>query len=68
MKRNEVKTLRTQIERESSEKLRLEDAMMEKLMQRLTMDKATQYTQKALEKLHRRAQELVSIDDVQWIA
>ena len=32
---------------------------MEKMMQRLTMDKATQYTRKEVEKLRRRAEELV---------
>ena len=32
---------------------------MEKMMQRLTMDKATQYTRKEVEKLRRSAEELV---------
>ena len=32
---------------------------MEKMMQRLTMDKATQYTHRSIEKLRRRAEELV---------
>ena len=32
---------------------------MEKMMQRLTMDKATQYTRKAVDKLRHRTEELV---------
>ena len=32
---------------------------MEKMMQRLTMDKATQYTRKAVEKVRKRTEELV---------
>lgn len=60
MKRNELSGLRTQIEREAVEKRRLEDAVMENMMQRLTMDKATQYSKKSLEKLCNSAKELVS--------
>ena len=59
MKNNEILALRTQIEREGLEKRRLEDAVMENMMQRLTMDKATQYSQKSLEKLRKSVQELV---------
>ena len=59
MKKSELVALRTQVERETFEKRRLEDTVMEKMMQRLTMDKATQYTMKSLEKLHKRGQELV---------
>ncbi len=33
--------------------------VMEKMMQRLTMDKATKYSAKSLEKLRKRRQELV---------
>ena len=59
MKKNELKALRTQIEHEAMEKRQLEDSVMEKMMQRLTMDKATKYTKKTVDQLHRRAQELV---------
>ena len=52
--------MRTQTEREALEKRKLEDGMMEKMMQRLTMDKATQYTSKSVEQLRKRTEELVS--------
>ena len=61
IKRNEISALRTQIEREGLEKRRLEDAVMENMMQRLTMDKATQYTHKSLEKLRKSVQQLVRL-------
>jgi len=32
---------------------------MEKMMQRLTMDKATQYTRKVIEKIRKKTEELV---------
>ena len=51
--------IRTQIEREAEEKRKLEYKIMEKMMQRLTMDKATQYTSKAVEKVRKRIEELV---------
>lgn len=60
MKMNELDMLRTQIEREAAEKRKLEDAVMEKLMQQLTMDKATKYTKKSAEKLRKRTEEIVS--------
>ena len=47
-----------QTEREAQEK-KLEDTVMEKMMQRLTMDKATQYTRKAIEKIQTRSEEMV---------
>ena len=53
--------IRTQIEREAEEKRKLEYIIMEKMMQRLTMDKATQYTSKAVEKVRKRIEELVGI-------
>ena len=59
MKRNELSAVRMQIERETLEKRRLEDLVMEKLMQKLTLDKATQYTRKAVEKTHQRCQQMV---------
>ncbi|KAL5473502.1 hypothetical protein EMCRGX_G027992 [Ephydatia muelleri] len=58
MKMNELDMLRTQIEREAAEKRKLEDAVMEKLMQQLTMDKATKYTKKSAEKLRKRTEEI----------
>lgn len=61
MKMNELDMLRTQIEREAAEKRKLEDAVMEKLMQQLTMDKATKYTKKSVEKLRKRTEEIVSL-------
>ena len=48
-----------QTEREAQEKKKLEDTVMEKMMQKLTMDKATQYTRKAIEKIRTRSEELV---------
>ena len=59
MRQNELGAIRTQTEREALEQRRMEDSVMEKMMQRLTMDKATQYTRKEVEKLRRRAEELV---------
>ena len=59
LKKNELGALRTQIEHEALEKRQLEDSVMEKMMQRLTMDKATKYTRKAVEQLRKRTQELV---------
>ena len=59
IKQSELGGLRTQTERETLEKRRLEDSVMEKMMQRLTMDKATQYSGRSLEKLKKQRQELV---------
>lgn len=36
---------------------------MEKMMQRLTMDKASQYTRKAVENVRRRTEEMVCHTD-----
>ena len=58
---NELAAIRTQTEREALEKRKLEDTVMEKMMQRLTMDKATQYTRKSVEKARTRAEELVRV-------
>ena len=66
MKKNELKALRTQIEHEAMEKRQLEDSVMEKMMQQLTMDKATKYTKKTVDQLHRRAQELVCERECMW--
>ena len=59
LKRNELSAIRTQTEREAAEKRKLEYSIMERMMQRLTMDKATQYTRKAVEKVRKRTEELV---------
>lgn len=60
MKQNELESIRTQTEREALEKNKLEDAVMEKMMQRLTMDKATQYTQKSVKAVRKKAKDFVS--------
>ena len=59
LKRNELSAVRTQIEREAQEKRKLEDAVMEKMMQQLTMDKSTQYTKKSVDKLRSQKEKLV---------
>lgn len=59
LKRNEVATVRTQTEREAREKRKLEDAVMEKMMQQLTMDKGTQYTRRSVERLQSHKEKLV---------
>ena len=60
LKRNELATVRTQSEREAREKRKLEDTVMEKMMQQLTMDKSTQYTRRSVEKLQNQKEKLVS--------
>ncbi|XP_013409019.1 coiled-coil domain-containing protein 40 isoform X1 [Lingula anatina] len=57
-KLNELNALRKQIEREYLEKVRLEDEIMEMMRQQLTMDKASQYTEKLTGKLRDRTKEL----------
>ena len=57
---NELTALRKQIEREFLEKVKLEDAIMEKMRSQLTMDKAAKYSKKVTDKVRRRATELVS--------
>ena len=59
LKKNELSAVRTQIEREAQEKRKLENAVMEKMMQQLTMDKSTQYTWKSVEKLRIQKEKLV---------
>ena len=51
--------MRTQAEREAREKRKLEDAVMEKMMQQLTMDKSSQYTRKSVERLQVHKEKLV---------
>jgi glutaredoxin 2 len=50
--------LRKEIERYYQEKVRLEDAILEKMRQQLTADKATQYTERLLRRLRERTKEL----------
>ena len=59
LKRNELSAVRTQIERETQEKRKLEDVVMEKMMQQLTMDKSTQYTRKSIDRLRNQKEKLV---------
>ena len=59
LKRNELSAVRTQIEREAQEKRKLEDAVMEKMMQQLTIYKSTQYTKKSVDKLRSHKEKLV---------
>ena len=61
LKRSELGAVRTQTEREAREKRRLEDAVMEKMMQQLTMDKSTQYTRKSVERLQVQKEKLVCV-------
>ena len=58
---NELNALRKQIEREYLEKVRLEDEILEKLRSKLTMEKASHYTDKLTGKLRNRTRDLVSI-------
>ena len=57
---NELNALRKQIEREYLEKVKLEDAILERLRSQLTLDKAAQYTDKLTGKMRKRTRELVS--------
>ena len=61
LKRNELGAVRTQIEREAQEKRRLEDAVMEKMMQQLTMDKSTQYARRSVDRLRSQKEKLVRV-------
>ena len=61
MRLNEVNALRKQIEREFLEKMKLEDAILERLRAQLTVDKAAQYTEKLTTKLRKRTKELVRV-------
>ncbi|XP_046567885.1 coiled-coil domain-containing protein 40-like [Haliotis rubra] len=51
LRMNELNGLRKQIEREYQEKVKLEDEIMEKIRNQLTMDKAAQYTKKLTSKM-----------------
>ena len=59
MKLNEVNALRKQIEREYSERVRLEDEILETMRSQLTMEKASKYTSKLTGKLRQTTKDLV---------
>ena len=61
MRQNELNALRKQIEREYQEKVRLEDEILEKLRSQLTLDKASQYTDKIAHQIRTRTKELVRL-------
>ena len=54
-----MNALRKQIEREYQEKVRLEDEILEKLRSQLTLDKASQYTDKITHQIRTRTKDLV---------
>lgn len=51
LRRQELDAIRQQSEREVAERLHLEDAILEKTMATLTLDKAADYSKKILQKL-----------------
>ena len=59
VKRNELNGLRIKLEREALAKQELDRAVMEKKIQRLTMDKASQATAKTIELTRKKGEELV---------
>jgi len=59
VKRNELNGLRIKLEREALAKQQLDRAVMEKKIQRLTMDKASQATAKTIELTRKKGEELV---------
>ncbi|XP_041363110.1 coiled-coil domain-containing protein 40-like [Gigantopelta aegis] len=58
MRLGEVENLRKQIERESQEKMKLEDEIMECIRGQLTLEKASQYTKKLTSKLRAHTRNL----------
>lgn len=58
LRQNEVNALGKQIEREYLEKVKLEDDILEKLRTQLTMDNASQYTDKLTTKVRDRTKDL----------
>ena len=64
---NELNALRKQIEREYLEKVKLEDEILEKLRSQLTLDKASQYTDKLTGKLRSRTKDLVSATQASYL-
>lgn len=58
LRMNELNALRKEIEKEYAEKVRLEDAIVEQLRSQLTLDKASQYTDKLVKQLHIRIREM----------
>ena len=61
LRRNEGNALRKQIEREYQEKVELEDLIVEKMRTMLTMDKASQYTEKLTRKMRDLTKDLVRL-------
>lgn len=59
LKQSELSDLRKMIEREFRDKVELEDLIMEKMRTQLTMDKASQYTDKLIRKTRERSRTLV---------
>ena len=51
MRRQELDAIRQQTEREAAERLHLEDAILEKTMASMTLNKAADYSKKILRKL-----------------
>ena len=60
IKDSELNNLRKLIEREFSEKVKLEDQILAKMQGQLTADKASQYTKKVREKIRNKATDTVS--------
>lgn len=58
---NNLDAKRLEIERESNEKRKMEDNIVEKMMYQMTINKATQYSKKTLDNLRKRTRELVSV-------
>ena len=67
MKRNELDGLRIKLEREALAKRELDRAVMEKKIQRLTIDKASQSTAKAIHLIRKKGEELVKDMHSYWL-
>ena len=61
LRESELTALRKQIEREYEEKVRIEEGIMEKLRNQMTLDKAAQYSKKVTDKIKKRGTELVGV-------
>ena len=62
LRESELTALRKQIEREYEEKVRIEESIMEKLRNQMTLDKAAQYSKKVTDKIKKRGTELVGVE------
>lgn len=60
LRESELSSLRKQIEHEFQEKVSLEDQIMERLREQLTLDKAAQYSKKLTSKTRELSKKLVS--------